>query len=165
MKIQHLEQTVSSGKIPKGVGTTGKWPRGADLCHTLTGALWTIVSETPFQPTNTLPVALNVHFWTYSKCPLGISGVPFSPNLIHSHSTLIWNIPRDIWKTFIQAHYFLRWLHLKHWWFILINSFNYIYIECHYCAYMLQILHLVIFCFHWLLSKLLNNLINITPSH
>ena len=49
-KIQRLEQIVSGGKIPKGVGTTGKWPQGVDLCHTLTDALWTIVSKTLFHP-------------------------------------------------------------------------------------------------------------------
>ena len=42
--------------------------------------------------------------WTYSKYPSGISGVPFSPNSIHSRSTLIWNIPTDICKKFIQVH-------------------------------------------------------------
>ena len=88
-KIQRLEQIVSGGKIPEGVWTIGKWPRGANLCHTLMGVLWKTVSETPFHPTNTLRVAVKVHFWTYSKYPLSIYGVPFSPNLIYSHSRLI----------------------------------------------------------------------------
>ena len=83
--------------------------------------------------------------------PLLDLGGPKIPMLKHSFKCM-------------QAHYFLCWLHLRHWWFIW-SFLLIIYIECHYCAYLLKILHLVIFCFHWLISKLLNNLINITPSH
>ena len=60
VKIQHLDQTITVAKYPKEAGTSEKWPRGAYLCHTLMGALWTIAQETPFHPTHSLQVAIKV---------------------------------------------------------------------------------------------------------
>ena len=65
------------------VGTTGQWPRGADLYYILAGVLWTqsqrIHSSHKFLVGN----HSGCYFWTYSKYPLGIYGVPL-PNLINS---------------------------------------------------------------------------------
>ena len=70
-------------EYPKKVGTTGQWPRGADLCYILAGVLWT--QSQRFHSAHAFLVGSRsgCYFWTYSKYPPGISGVPL-PNLIHS---------------------------------------------------------------------------------
>ena len=58
MKIQHLDQTITMEKYPKEVKTSEKWRRGTNLCHTLTGVLWTIGDS--IQPAYSLRVAVKV---------------------------------------------------------------------------------------------------------
>ena len=70
-------------KYSKEVGTIGQEPRGMDLCYILVGVLWTYSQR--LHPAHTFLAGSrsSCYFWTYSKYPLGISGVPL-PNLINS---------------------------------------------------------------------------------
>ena len=86
----------NSGKIPKGSGNSWKvTSRRRYLLH-LQGIM-NIVSETPFTPHIPCGSRSGCYFWTYSKYPLGISGVP-SPNLIHSSFHI------NLKRTKIQLH-------------------------------------------------------------
>ena len=140
VKIQHLDQTFTVEKHPKEAGTSKKWPQGANICHTLMGALRTIAPETPFQPTYSLRVAVEVYFWTYSKYSWVYLESPLSLILINSYFTF--NLKhtkrqsQNIHSKHMQAYWFYFWLHYK----ALVN-FLLIYILC---------LSIVLSCVHLL---------------
>ena len=70
-------------KYPKEVGTTRQWPQGADLYYTLAGVIWTQSQRLHSTHTFLAGSRSGCYFWTYSKYPIGISGVP-PPSLINS---------------------------------------------------------------------------------